>query len=425
MKFVYDISIHAYNWLIRAATLFGNKKAQLIQKGRKETFSKIAAFRKTYSASCALFHCASLGEFEQARPVIETFKKQYPQYKIVVSFFSPSGYEIRKNYAEADLIIYLPADTKTDAHAFIQQLAPSVVFIVKYEFWLNLLDAIQLKSIPLFLISGRFRSNLLFFKKGGGFMRKRLKAFTHFFLQDQPSGNLLSSIGFSNWSVSGDTRFDRVQQTASKAIEIPAIAAFKNQSPLLVIGSGWDKDMAVLIPFINSFTKELKIIYAPHEIHDSEIKEIEKQLHKKSVRYSSYKENSDQPADVLIIDNIGMLSSIYSYADYAYVGGAFGSGLHNILEPAVFGAAIFFGPNHQKFPEAAWLISLGYGFSISTFEDFTNKFTAVYDSAERRSSIQTGLQSTMLQACGATNHIMTTLAEKFPATNSTSTTDKR
>jgi len=410
MKFVYDISIHTYNWLIWFAALLGKQKAKLIKKGRSETFSKIDTFRKTTLNAVALFHCASLGEFEQARPVIEAFKKQYPDYKIVVSFFSPSGYEIRKNYSEADLVIYLPADTKTKAFDFINQLSPSLVFIVKYEFWLNLLDAIQSKSIPLFLISGRFRNNLLFFKKGGGFMRKRLEAFSHFFLQDNPSGELLSSIEFSNWSVSGDTRFDRVQQTASKTIQIPEIEKFKEDAPLLVIGSGWSKDMDVLIPFINTFTNRLKVVFAPHEIHDSEIEEIRTRIQKKSVRFSSLKENLNQEADVLIIDNIGMLASIYAYADYAYIGGAFGSGLHNILEPAVFGTPIFFGPHHKKFPEAYWLISLGYGFSISTTEEFSSTFNTIYNSIELKKSIKTGLQSTMLQACGATDHIMQKIA---------------
>lgn len=422
MKVAYDISIHIYNWLIRIAALCGHKKAGLIQTGRRETFSNIAAFRKKSLHAVALFHCASLGEFEQARPVIEAFKKKYPDYNITVSFFSPSGYEIRKHYTGADLVIYLPADTKKSAQAFIRELAPDIVFIVKYEFWLNLLDAIQQKNIPLFLISGRFRKNLFFFRKGGGFMRARLKAFTHFFLQDHVSGALLTSINLTNWSVSGDTRFDRVQQTASNTIQIPEIENFKQQSPLLVIGSGWDTDMDVLIPFINSFQKDLKIIYAPHEINDAAIKKIEMQIKKKPIRFSQLKQQPTQSADVLIIDNIGMLASIYAYADYAYVGGAFGSGLHNILEPAVFGCAVFFGPHHKKFPEAQWLISLGYGFSVSTTEDFYQKFNALYTSDVWRQTVKHGLQSTMLQACGATNHIMdkldqTVTKQVTPTTN--------
>lgn len=422
MKFIYDLSIHTYNWLIWLAAFIGNKKASLIQKGRNETFSKIDAFRTSTSNPVALFHCASLGEFEQGKPLIEAFKKQYTDYKIVISFFSPSGYEIRKNYSGADLIVYLPSDTKAHAHAFIHALSPAIVFIVKYEFWLNLLDAIQLKSIPLFLISGRFRNNHFFFKKSGGFMRKRLEAFTHFFLQDNPSGELLTSIGFTNWSVSGDTRFDRVQQTASSTVRISEIENFKGDTPLLVIGSGWEKDMNVLIPFINTFEKRLKIIYAPHEIHDAEIEKLRTHIEKQSIRFSNLKENPNQVADVLIIDNIGMLASIYTYSDYAYVGGAFGSGLHNILEPAIFGSPVFFGPNHQKFPEAAWLISLGYGFSISTTEEFTKKFTSIYDSIELKNSIKTGLQSTMLQACGATSHIMQQLIHtSFPAHSNTTT----
>lgn len=417
MKFIYDLSIHTYNLLIAVARLTGNKKASLISSGRAETFSKIEQLKKSSTEPVILFHCASLGEFEQARPVIESWKKKYVTHKIVVSFYSPSGYEIRKKYSHADLIIYLPSDTKKEAFQFINILKPAIVFIVKYEFWLNLLDAISAKKIPLFLISGVFREKLLFFRKGGGFMRKRLHAFTHFFLQDHNSGKLLTSIDFKNWSVSGDTRFDRVQQTASSVIQIPIIETFKQQHPLLVIGSGWKEDMNVLVPFINSFNKDLKIIFAPHEIHEEEIIHIQKQITKKTARYSQLKEHTTIDADVLIIDNIGMLSSIYAYADFAYVGGAFGSGLHNILEPAVFGAPIFFGPKIKKFPEAGWLISLGYASSITDTETFTQLFNNVYDSPELKLSIRKGLQSTMLQACGATEHIMNKITTDFSDTS--------
>lgn len=419
MKFIYDLSIHVYNWLITVAKLGGNKKAALISDGRNATFSKIADFKKSATDPIALFHCASLGEFEQARPVIEAWKQQHSEYKIAVSFYSPSGYEIRKNYTQADLVVYLPSDTKKEAQAFIDKLSPSIVFIVKYEFWLNLLDAIADKKIPLFLISGVFRKKLLFFRIGGGFMRKRLHAFSHFFLQDYNSGELLTSIGFKNWSVSGDTRFDRVQQTARAAKQLAEIEIFKQQKPLLVIGSGWEADMNVLIPFINAFDKDLKIIFAPHEIHAKEINETISRITKKSILYSTFKKEQAIEADLLVIDNIGMLSSIYSYADYAYVGGAFGSGLHNILEPAVFGSPIFFGPNIQKFPEAAWLIKLGYVKSISSTETFTKEFNAIYASVELQHSIRTGLKSTMLQACGATEHIMNTLSKE--STNHTNT----
>ncbi|HSY60548.1 MAG TPA: glycosyltransferase N-terminal domain-containing protein, partial [Cytophaga sp.] len=327
-----------------------------------------------------------------------------------------------KNYMQADLIVYLPSDTKKEAQAFINDLSPAVVFIVKYEFWLNLLDAISAKQLPLYLISGVFRKKLLFFRMGGGFMRKRLQAFSHFFLQDHNSGDLLTSIGFKNWSVSGDTRFDRVQQTAHAAKKLTEIETFKQQKPLLVIGSGWEADMHVLIPFINSFNKELKIIFAPHEIHSKEINETINRIIKKSILYSNFNDEQAIDADVLVIDNIGMLSSIYAYADYAYVGGAFGSGLHNILEPAVFGSAIFFGPKIKKFPEAAWLIKLGYAKSITSTEAFTKEFNAVYESAELQRSIRSGLRSTMLQACGATEHIMYALSKESYTINSNTLT---
>lgn len=417
MKFIYDLSIHVYDWLIVLARLAGNKKAEFISEGRKATFAKIAAFKKSSKDAVALFHCASLGEFEQARPVIEAWRLQHPEYKIAVSFYSPSGYEVRKTYAQADLIIYLPADTKKEAQEFIHMLSPAIVFIIKYEFWLNLLDAIADKKIPLYLISGVFRKKLFFFRRGGGFMRKRLHAFSHFFLQDNNSGELLTSIGFKNWSVTGDTRFDRVQQTARAAKQLTEIEIFKQQKPLLVIGSGWQADMDVLIPFINSFTNELKIIFAPHEIHPKEIQETIRTLSKKSMLYSCFNKDQASDTDVLVIDNIGMLSSIYAYADYAYVGGAFGSGLHNILEPAVFGSPIFFGPKIKKFPEAAWLIKLGYAKSISSTEEFATAFNNIYASPQLQQSIRGGLKSTMLQACGATASIMNTLSAQHVSSN--------
>ena len=421
MKFIYDLSIHVYNWLIVLAKLGGNKKAALISEGRNETLNKIASFKKSTSQPIALFHCASLGEFEQARPVIEAWKQKYPEYKIVVSFYSPSGYEARKNYAQADLIIYLPADTKKTSYVFIDSLSPSIVFIVKYEFWLNLLDVIGDKKIPLYLLSGVFRKNLFFFRTGGGFMRKRLHAFSHFFLQDHNSGELLTSIDFKNWSISGDTRFDRVQQTARATKQLAEIEIFKQQKPLLVIGSCWKDDMNVLIPFINSFNKELKIIFAPHEIHSKEIDALANRITKKSIRFSTFNPEQAIEANILIIDNVGMLASIYAYADYAYVGGAFGSGLHNILEPAVFGSPIFFGPKIKKFPEAAWLIKLGYAKSITYTETFSNEFNLIYDSIELQHSIRSGLKSTMLQACGATNHVMNMLSKQSTINSNTPT----
>jgi 3-deoxy-D-manno-octulosonic-acid transferase len=273
-----------------------------------------------------------------------------------------------------------------------------------------MLDEIKKASIPFFLVSGVFRQNMFFFRNGGGFMRKRLSAFTHFFLQQYSSGELLNTIGYKNWSVSGDTRFDRVQKTAQSVVEIKEIAAFKKQIPLLVIGSAWKEDMDVLIPFINAFTEPLKIIIAPHEIHAEEIKQWQSRLVKTSTTYSVLKNTMNTDADVLFIDNIGMLASIYAYADYAYVGGAFASGLHNILEPAVFGPLVFFGTNIQKFPEAAWMISLGYAFSISNTIAFTDIFTKIYTDPILKSSIQRGLQTNMLQACGATEHIMKTIS---------------
>jgi len=369
MRFIYGIGIRLYGILIRIASLF-NPKAKKWIDGRKDWDNQISNFKSSKN-NLYWFHCASLGEFEQGRPIIEALKEK-GDCQIAVSFFTPSGYEVRKNYDKADLVFYLPLDTKRNARQLVSILKPTKVFIVKYEFWANLIFELQHNAIPIYLVSGLFRSKQSFFNWYGGFFRKVLKQFTTIFVQDQASENLLKSINVQS-IISGDTRYDRVMSNSAKAKKIDLVEQFCVGEKVLVVGSSWLEDEQVLMPSINSADFTQKVIIAPHEINESRLKQIESQLTKKSVRYSKFE--PAQTADVLIIDNIGMLMHIYQYGNIAYVGGGFRTGLHNILEPASFGLPVMFGPNHQKFPEAKMFIDEGIGFEVDSAE----KLKTVYD----------------------------------------------
>ena len=307
-----------------------------------------------------LFHCASLGEFEQARPVIEEFRQLNPEWFVVVSFFSPSGYEIRRNYAKADYICYLPLDTPANARRFASILKADIAVFVKYEFWYNTLSELKISGTKLVLIAGRFRNNHLFFKPYGSWFEKQLRRFDFLHVQDEESIKLLNSIGITATEVSGDPRFDRVSQNAANAAKMDVIETWLSGRKCVVAGSTWEPDENLLLPW----KYEQALIIAPHEIGELGLKRIETKSGRKTVRYSELLVNPELKSDVLIIDNIGMLMRIYAYAHWAWVGGGFGSGLHNILEPAAFGVPVFFGPEHAKFPEADALIKSGGGFSI-------------------------------------------------------------
>ena len=312
------------------------------------------------------FHCSSLGEFEQGRPVMEKLKAVHPEIKIVLTFFSPSGYEVRKNYSGADYIFYLPADTSGNAKAFIELVHPWKVIFTKYEYWYHYFNRLKKENIPLFMISAIFRKDDRFFKWYGGFFRNMLKCVTHFFVQEEKSQKLLTKIGFTNVTVTGDTRFDRVVQAASQPKEIPVAKSFSQGRKVLVAGSSWIDDEKILAEVYNGCGGKLKLIVAPHEISASRIKEVlEIFSGAKTELFSESTEVSAAKADVLIIDNIGMLSSLYRYGSMAYVGGGFGKGIHNTLEAAVFGVPVFFGPNYEKFNEAKELIACGGGYSLS------------------------------------------------------------
>lgn len=385
MSFLYTIGIWAYTFAIRIAALF-NTKAQKWVKGRAnwELFFEQGSFQ---NQTIIWFHCASLGEFEQGRPVMEAFKKQFPTYKILLTFFSPSGYEVRKNYDGADWICYLPADTPANAQRFVELAKPALAVFVKYEFWYYYFQVLHSNQIPILSISTIFRENQSFFKWYGGFYRGILRFVTHFFVQNQASFHLLQSIKIKQVTLAGDTRFDRVKQIADARKEIELVKKFKANTLVFVVGSCWDEDFAVLLPLINHPSySTIKWIIAPHEIHQTEIESWKKSINRPTIKYSELLTNESlSNCEVLVIDNVGMLSSLYQYADFAWIGGAYGKGLHNILEAATFGLPIFFGnKNFQKFQEANDLIAAGSAWAVKDVAELFEFFQPLYDSKELR-----------------------------------------
>ncbi|TXD85516.1 3-deoxy-D-manno-octulosonic acid transferase [Subsaximicrobium wynnwilliamsii] len=354
---MYTFGIYIFRFILKSLSFF-NEKIKKGVVGRRDTFAILeAAISKTDQT--LWFHCASLGEYEQGLPVFELLRKDFPDHKIVLSFFSPSGYEIRKNSAIADVVVYLPIDTPVNAKRFMDLVRPSLSIFVKYDIWPNYLKALKKDHRSAVLISARFRKKQIYFQFYGSVLRKALFAFEHIFVQDEQSKQLLKAINYNQVSISGDTRYDRVSNQLQINNQLDFIAAFKAQSTCVVIGSSWPEDEAVLLPYINDNASEaLKFIIAPHEIKKNHIRDILKNLKVKTLLFSEKEGKNLSEYSVLIIDSIGLLTKIYSYADLAYVGGAMGkTGLHNILEPAVFGTPIIIGHNHTKFPEAAAMIA--------------------------------------------------------------------
>ena len=366
MIFFYKTGILLYSFIARISSLF-SEKSRLFIKGRKN-WRKILSKKKDTNAPYIWMHCASLGEFEQGRPVIEEIKKQFPQYKIALTFFSPSGYEIRKNYELADIVMYLPLDKKQNAKDFLDLLKPEKAFFVKYEFWYYYISELKNRNIPLFIISAIFRGNQQFFKDTpwGKWYRKMLYQFEHIFVQNENSGQLLKRIGINNYTISGDTRFDRVAAIAKVFKNFPIVEKFKGNSQLIIAGSTWKPDEEILAEFINQ-NNEAKIIFAPHEVSEANINRLSQMLIKPFARFSEIENYELEKLQVIIVDSIGILSSLYKYGEIAYIGGGFGVGIHNILEAATFGLPVVFGPNHQKFQEAVDLKSEGGAFSIDDF----------------------------------------------------------
>lgn len=380
IHFLYNISVKVYAFLLFFLSAF-NSKANLWIAGRKNLIAIIKRdFEKADRGSRIVwFHCASLGEFEQGRPLIEKLKVREPNVKIVLTFFSPSGYEIQKKYSGADYVYYLPADTPSNAKEFIETIKPSIVFFVKYEFWFNYLNELKKNSISTYLVSGIFREDHYFFKSYGSWFLKQLQCFTHFYLQSESAEKLLNKNGYLNTTVCGDTRFDRVFEISKKIKQFPLIEKFKQSSNIFIAGSTWleDEKKIASLDFSSSNTK---LIIAPHEIDENHIKSIESVYsNKKVIRYSASSESNIEQADVLIVDSIGMLSSLYQYGSVAYIGGGFGKGIHNIIEAATFGMPVIFGPNYQKFIEAKELVKLKGAFSISSIEDLQQIFKFVSD----------------------------------------------
>jgi 3-deoxy-D-manno-octulosonic-acid transferase len=358
-------------------------KAKAFVSGRKSLLKNLQEAFATNRAPVLWVHCASLGEFEQGRTLIESFKKEAPHYKVLLTFFSPSGYEIRKNFSYADYVFYLPWDTKKNAKEFIAIAKPALAIFVKYEFWYHFSNQLKEQNIPLLSVSSIFRKDQLFFKPYGGFYRNILKNFAYFFVQNEASIKLLHSIGIDNCKHAGDTRFDRVVALTDQKTDLPLIEKFKDTQHTWVVGSCWSEDLDVLSPFINESENKLKFILAPHEITESFLSAIESTLQVKTIRLSNAVEATIADYSVLIIDNIGMLSKLYRYGEFAYVGGAFGKGLHNILEPACYGIPVFFGDrNYEKFQEAIDLIMRGGAFEISGYTALRAKYESLISRPE-------------------------------------------
>ncbi|HNW56493.1 MAG TPA: glycosyltransferase N-terminal domain-containing protein [Bacteroidales bacterium] len=368
MRILYNIGICLYTLLIHLISPF-NSKASLWARGRKNWDEKVMGKIRPGDRTIWI-HAASLGEFEQGRPVIEAIKKEKPGIKIVLTFFSPSGYEIRKNYPLADCICYLPADTPRNARRFIKLINPEYVVFVKYEFWNNYISTLYRNGIPFCLISAIFRPDQHFFKWYGTFFRNMLKKFNRIFVQDQKSFDLLSGIGLDNIQLAGDTRFDRVVQIAATAKDIPQLGQFRGNEKLFLAGSSWKPDEEIIVQYINNNPEKMKWVFAPHEIDKPNIERLEKLLKVSHVRFSEFNEKAAD-SRVLIIDNIGMLSSAYKYAYIAAIGGGFGKGIHNVLEPACWGIPVLFGPKYEKFKEAVDLINENGAVTFDSFDKFS------------------------------------------------------
>ena len=406
--FFYYISVFFLKAGLYLSSLFHSKSKKIVA-GQKGLFDKIAQFahQRNPNQPCFWFHCASLGEFEQGRPVIEALKKKYPSAQIVLTFFSPSGYEVRHNYATADLVIYLPLDGWRSSRRFMQLVQPTAAFFVKYEYWYGYLSALHHQSIPTFSVSTVLLPHMTPFRWYGGLHRRMLHRITHFFVQDTTTAELLRGIGVEPITLTGDTRFDRAAALCQEAEAIPLAAEFKGEEAVFVVGSSWPPDTDVLLPLIQEFVDEVKFIIAPHEIEEAELARIEEVVPYKSVRYSNAKQETISNYRVLLIDNVGMLTSLYRYGSFAYVGGAFGKGLHNILEPATFGMPIYFGnQRYRHVSEANALLKGGGAFTVADSKDLRHKFLVHHRREEERQAAAAVTRTFVADNTGATHKIV-------------------
>ncbi len=405
MNVIYNCLLYIASILLHLIAVF-SPKIKLFNTGRKDTFQKLESISK--SDKTIWFHAASLGEFEQGRPVLESLRKSHSNYKIILTFFSPSGYEVRKNYPYADVVCYLPLDTKKNMSRFIQLVHPELAIIIKYEFWPNLLTTLHNKQIKTILISGIFRENQLFFKSYGRFMRNKLAAINHFFVQNNKSKELLNAIQIESVTVSGDTRFDRVHDILQQDNTLDFVAKFKQEKYCCIAGSTWPEDEELLVNYINkNSTSNEKFILAPHAIKGDQIEALKKSITKKTVLFSEKNHQPIEDFQVLIIDTIGILTKIYAYADVAYVGGGLATGLHNILEPAVFGIPILFGGNkYHKFQEAHDLLALKGVTIVTNKNDFYNTFVTIEQHDDKRIAMGETNRKYIMDNIGATKTIL-------------------
>lgn len=404
---IYNIGIYIFAFIVKLAS-FRLLKAKQMTDGRKDIFKRLKE-QLDSNSEIVWFHSSSLGEFEQGRPVIEEYKRCYPHKKLLLTFFSPSGYEVRKNYDGVDYIFYLPYDTKSDVKRFLDIVKPTEVYFIKYEFWINYMSEIKRRGIKFYIFSSIFNPKQLFFKWYGGFYRKTLLAFTHIFVQDENSKTLLNGIGLDNVTVAGDTRFDRVYEITKESKELPIIASFKGDSSCFICGSSWEADDEIVCNLIRLKRDKIKFIIAPHELGKQKILSLQSTLNSEGFKTALYTESNEESVvdvEVLIINCIGILSSIYKYGDASMIGGGFGVGIHNTLEAATFGLPLIFGENYQKFKEAIDLVSIGVATPIKGSEDAEKWFDEFFQNSQLREELSKKASDYVSSKIGATKIIL-------------------
>lgn len=419
MRLIYSVGILFYYLSLRLAGVFSSK-ARAWHYGRKELFDKLeSVFLEHYAsespAPVVWFHCASLGEFEQGRPVIEAFRNKFPGYTILLTFFSPSGYTHRQQYDGADHVFYLPIDTMSNARRFVNITRPRFVVFVKYEFWFNYLNELFKNQIPVFTISAIFRPNQHFFKWYGGWFRTHLRKISRIFVQDAESAELLQMIDVSNISISGDTRFDRVTAVKAEQQPFPLIDKFACDRHVIVAGSTWPADEELILALQKKTGSKVKFIFAPHEINPHQLNELQKKLGDRAILYSQAPGSDLCNKDFLIIDSIGMLSQLYRYASIAYIGGGFGAGIHNILEAAAYGVPVFFGPNYHRFREAREMIEAGAAFSVQDASQLTTGVLALLSDNDHLKMVAAKAGQYVVERTGATRIIMNEFENQITA----------
>tara|TARA_R110002050_G_scaffold97137_3_gene202102 strand:- start:7716 stop:8957 length:1242 start_codon:yes stop_codon:yes gene_type:complete len=411
LYFLYNLLVLTASTILRALALV-NTKLSLFINGRKETFSIL---KKSISKKDKVIwiHAASLGEYEQGLPIMEELRKTRPNHKLVLTFFSPSGYEVKKNSKTADAICYLPLDTRKNVSQFLKAVHPELVIFIKYEIWPNYLSALKEKNIPTFLISALFIESHIYFKWYGGFMRKALTKFTHFFVQNEMSYDLLNSVGLNNATIAGDTRFDRVNEILERNNSLDFMTHFKKDNLCFVAGSTWSEDENIIIDYINQNTHPIQFVIAPHTMKAKHIEYIKQAIHKPVLCYSELSDNDPRNYEVIIIDTIGILTKVYSYADVAYVGGGFATGLHNTLEPAVFGIPVIIGPKYDGFAEAEELVQLKGVLSINSASEFRKKMNLCFENVDYKEKTGEINHSYITSRKGATSKIMNVINSKI------------